>query len=349
MRHLSNRYVPWVAAGGMIFLILDSEHALTGAREGLELCCRAVIPSLFPFFVLSILLTNCLRGRPLPLFKPFGKLCGIPEGGESLLAIGLLGGYPVGAQCIYNSYHSGHLSKADAKRLLGFCSNAGPSFIFGILSALFSEARSVWILWLIHIISALLVGMLLPGKSSDRFTGKQAESFTVQHALKQSLHTMGYVCGWIILFRVVTVILNRWFLWLLPSSLQVIIIGMLELTNGCLTLNNVTSESTRFIICAALLAFGGACVGMQTASVCGELGTGMYFPGKILQSIFSVSLAIFVHPFLFPEQLPQNHTVSITATVICVILIAITILRFQKKTVAFQQPIMYNEKKVNSR
>ena len=43
-----------MAGVGLLILILDSSLALEGARTGMDLCIRTVIPSLFPFFVLSV-------------------------------------------------------------------------------------------------------------------------------------------------------------------------------------------------------------------------------------------------------------------------------------------------------
>ena len=40
------------ASMGMLVLILDGKTALEGARQGIELCLRTVVPSLFPFFLL---------------------------------------------------------------------------------------------------------------------------------------------------------------------------------------------------------------------------------------------------------------------------------------------------------
>ena len=47
-----------VAAIVMLILILDGRCALYGAAEGLELCIRTVIPSLFPFFFFSTNVTT---------------------------------------------------------------------------------------------------------------------------------------------------------------------------------------------------------------------------------------------------------------------------------------------------
>ncbi len=84
---------------GMLALILDGRTAIEGARQGIELCLRTVIPSLFPFFVLSILLTSSLLGSSLIVLRPLGRLFGMPEGAESLLIPAFLGGYPVGREC----------------------------------------------------------------------------------------------------------------------------------------------------------------------------------------------------------------------------------------------------------
>lgn len=93
---------------GMLALILDGRTAIEGARQGIGLCLRTVIPSLFPFFVLSILLTSSLLGSSLIVLRPLGRLFGMPEGAESLLIPAFLGGYPVGAQNVAAAFRSGN-------------------------------------------------------------------------------------------------------------------------------------------------------------------------------------------------------------------------------------------------
>jgi len=70
------------AALGIALLILDSKTALIGAQEGVTMCIQTVIPSLFPFFLFSILLTTSLMGRQIKLLTPICRLCRIPEGAE---------------------------------------------------------------------------------------------------------------------------------------------------------------------------------------------------------------------------------------------------------------------------
>ena len=146
----------------MLALILDGRTAIDGARQGIELCLRTVIPSLFPFFVLSILLTSSLLGSSLAVLRPLGRLFGMPDGTESLLIPAFLGGYPVGAQNVAAAFRSGQLTKPEAERMLSFCSNAGPAFLFGMAAAMFPRRWMAWALWGIHIVGALFAALLIP-------------------------------------------------------------------------------------------------------------------------------------------------------------------------------------------
>lgn len=283
----------WTGLGasiGMLILILDGKTALEGARQGIELCLRTVIPSLFPFFLLSILLTSSFIGMQLSPLQPLSRLFSIPTGAESILISAFLGGYPVGAQSISEAYHAGHLGKRDAERMLSFCNNAGPAFLFGMVAAMFPRKWMAWALWGIHIYSALLVSKLLPG-SGNRVQMEGNRAVSLSAAMVSAVKIMSQVCGWVVLFRVIIAFLSRWVLWILPTAAQVAVTGMLELSNGCCALNAIENISLRFVVCSGILAFGGLCVTMQTVSVTKGLSLKYYFLGKGLQTLFSLLLS----------------------------------------------------------
>lgn len=280
------------ASLGMLVLILDGKTALTGAQDGLELCLKTVIPSLFPFFLLSGLLTSAFAGRRLSLLRPLAALCGIPEGGESLLLTGFLGGYPVGAQSVTGIFRSGQLSRAEAERMLAFCNNAGPAFLFGMAAAMFPQRKMAFLLWQIHMLSAVFTAMLIPSGPPRAMTVSEGKNLTLPDAMHRAVPTMAYVCGWVVLFRILIAFLNRWVLWLLPVPAQVGITGLLELTNGCCALASISSVPMRFILCSGMLAAGGLCVIMQTVSVTEGLSLRFYFLGKGMQILFSLVLSV---------------------------------------------------------
>jgi hypothetical protein len=213
-------------ASAFLILILDSRAAAQAAAEGVQVCLRTVIPCLFPFFLLSGYLTGNLEGG-----KSIAKLFHCPENCGSVLLTGLLGGYPVGAKQAAEAWRMGIITKAQADRLLRFCSQAGPSFLFGIVSAQVGGVREGWILWGIQVLSALSVAWLLP-MEPDHYTPRNRAERKNNNLMTSALSAMASVCGWVILFSVVISFARRWFLWLLPDNLQILLCGLLELTSG---------------------------------------------------------------------------------------------------------------------
>ena len=296
-----NCLIPAAAAIGMLVLILDGRTAADGIRQGIQICLQTLIPSLFPFFVLSGILTASLIGRPIPGLGLVGKLCHIPQGCESLLAVGFLGGYPVGAATVRTAFEEGKLTAEEANRLAIFCNNAGPSFLFGILGSMFPSAKYVWCLWSIQIISAILTGFLLggaPRKNVSSFFG----AVNIVDSLNRGIRSMASVCGWVVLFRMVLALLGRWFLWMLDPAWTALLAGFLELSNGCLLLPNIPDPMTRFLVASVLLSAGGLCVLMQTSAVFPGLNLGQYLRGKLIHLILSILISAGV-VLLFRRQL----------------------------------------------
>lgn len=312
------RVITGILAGSvMLVIILDSKTALSGMQEGIRLCMQTIIPSLFPFFLLSGLITTSMLGQNMGLLRHLGKLCKIPVGSESLLVTGFLSGYPVGAQLVSRAYKDGNLTKDDAAHMMGFCSNAGPAFLFGMLSPMFHNPLAPWILWLIHIIGALSAAYLLPTKTSQSSIQLKAKTTTITDALQGAIRSMALVCGWIVIFRVILAFCNRWFLWAFPAAIQVLLSGTLELSNGCILLNKIPQEGLRFILASFMLSFGGSCVLMQTKSVTHELGLGQYFPGKAIQTLMSTVLSCITQYALFnSENIFPVHTSFLCALII---------------------------------
>lgn len=270
-----------LSAIGFLILILDSKTALSGAADGIELCLRTVIPALFPFFVISSVLLHSTITTPL-LHKLSSRLVGLPDGADTLLLPCFLGGYPVGAQSVYQMYANRRLTKQNAEKLLAFCNNAGPAFLFGMIGQVFQSKWMPWALWVIHIIGALTAAHCVPEIDSCAYSEKQTAA-SKENLMAKAVATMGVVCGWIVFFRVLTAFLDRWLLWLLPQSVRVALIGVLELSNGCCELAKIADPSIRFILCSVLLAVGGCCVTAQTVSVTPGLSLRYYCIGKLIQ------------------------------------------------------------------
>lgn len=112
--------------------------------------------------------------------------------------------------------------------------------------------------------------------------------------MPEAVLTMGTVCGWIILFRVLIAFLDKWLFWFLPQTVRVMLVGLLELSNGCCDLPCVSDVNTRFILCSGMLAAGGLCITAQTISVTPGLSLSYYSFGKGIQFLVSVVLSYSV-------------------------------------------------------
>ena len=296
-------------------LLLFPAESADAAREGLSLCFGSVLPSLFPFFVLSSLLVSSgaaeAFGHALePVMRPLFYLRGA---GAGALSLGLMGGYPVGARTVAELYRAGRLSRPEAERLLGFCNNAGPGFILGICGGtVLQSARAGAYLYLVHAASAVLTGVLLrrgallecdAGRRGRRTDGKRnirshgaetsrtrAAAFTA--AVRDSFAAVWSVCGYVVLFAV----LLRFVTLLLPG--RPLLVGFIELTNGVLSLPNGRGG---FVLCAVLLGWGGLSVHAQTLSVLEDTGLSArwYFIGKTVQAALSAPLALFIAKWLY--------------------------------------------------
>lgn len=313
-----NKWTALFPSFGLVLLILDAKCALEGAREGISLCTMTVIPSLFPYFVLTAMLTGCIG--PTKVLAPLGKMCRIPPGTEHLLLLSLLGGYPTGARSIRQAYENRQISLGQAKRMMGFCNHPGPAFLFGICGGLFGGVWKAFVLWGAMILSVLFTAMLLPGKQDKRISPHSPAPVSFPQAVQQALRSTASVCGWVVLFRIILRLLARWCFWLPGDLWQILVAGALEITNGCTMLPGIGQEGLRFFLCGIILCMGGLCVAMQVLSASGPVGFGLYILGKLLQTAICGAVLCLMQPVCFPAV--QRWGCWLPGTLICTMMAA---------------------------
>ncbi|MFQ8837056.1 MAG: hypothetical protein ACLR8L_04000 [Oscillospiraceae bacterium] len=265
-----------------VLLIALPQAAADGVRSALTLCGRVILPSLFPFFVCSNLFL--LLGYSARLSARFGgaaaKLLRLPPAAGSAFLLGLLGGYPAGAQAAGTLYARGELSGANAERALAVCNQAGPSFIFGVLGgAVFKSAAAGAFLYAVQIVSAVLVCRLTAKKqyAPAKAVAKppQPESFAA--AFSESVRRAGMSAIQICMFITVFSVLSCYFLLaagrFLPPEALPLVLGSLELSAGCAALADCAlALQWKLCIASALLSFGGVSVLAQSRAAVQEHG-----------------------------------------------------------------------------
>lgn len=144
-------------------LLFCSEAVSAAVAQTVDLCVGILLPSLFPFFVLSSFLTSTgILQRTAPhLDRLTHRLFGLPGSCSAAILLGAIGGYPVGARTVSELYSKGVCTKKDALQTLRFCNNAGPAFLVGSLGAgILGNKQLGILLYALHLICALLIGLL---------------------------------------------------------------------------------------------------------------------------------------------------------------------------------------------
>lgn len=304
-------------------LVQWPRQSSAAAVEGLNLCYTVIIPSLFPFFVLSSLVMELgmtgymdrgVRKVMGPLFRVSGRCA-------SALVLGLIGGYPVGAQAAVELYKKGQCSKTEAERMLAFCNTSGPAFILGAVGAgIFADSRVGVLLYLIHAVAAICVGILFRFYKTGDFgtehsvqmsAGTKRFSVAFTHSVKKSFASVLNICAFVVLFAVIIRMLRQAGVLrglaalFAPFGLGTVwgerlLTGILEVSSGVWSLAAGDPSAGSITAAAFMLGWGGLSVHCQVLSFAGDSGLSMkpYFLGKMLHGILSALLAVVVYSFI---------------------------------------------------
>ena len=300
-------------------LVTWPRETMSAMKDGLSLCGNVIVPSLFPFLVLSTLVVELGMSRYLgrllePVMAPLFRVNGACA---TALALGFIGGYPVGARTAIQLYRDGQCSKTEAERLLAFCNNCGPAFILGVVgTGVFGSSTAGLALYFGHLTASLLIGLLFRfykpgvGCSSHRANSPQfhAARCTVAftHAVTDAMQSTLNICAFVLFFAVVIRVLNCSGLFTLVSGLlaaglarfhisrlwiQRLLVGLLELSAGVSSLTG-GSLTARLSMAAFLLGWAGLSVHCQVMAFLGDSGLSMrtYLTGKFLHGLFSAAI-----------------------------------------------------------
>ena len=284
-------------------LVLWPGEAMGAMRDGLKLCGKVMAP----------------------LFRVNGACA-------SALALGFVGGYPVGARTAISLYQSGQCSKTEAERLLAFCNNSGPAFIFGVVGAgIFGSGALGLLLYLVHMAASLLVGLLFrfyrPGEGprSGRLQGVQFQTASFPtaftHSVTGALASTLNICAFVLFFTVIIRMLSLTavltglarLLSLLFGPLgfdqswaRRLLTGVLEVSSGVSSLTG-GSLSGRLSMAAFMLGWAGLSVHCQVLAFLGDSGLSMrtYLVGKLLHGGLSAALLGLLVPLL-PLEAPVS-------------------------------------------
>lgn len=131
--------------------------------QGMALWAKAVLPALFPFLILTGVLTKLGTAQKLAdRLSPLTEKIGLPGSAAYCLLVSLLSGYPVGSRTVADLYKGGAITREQAKRMSVLCSTSGPMFLVGSVGgAMFGSAAAGAVLLAAHLLAVIGVYLAL--------------------------------------------------------------------------------------------------------------------------------------------------------------------------------------------
>lgn len=262
-----------------IIMLLSPKAVFTGASEGLLLWFQIILPTLFPFLLITSLLLATGSMRLISsVFGPFlTRIFRVSPNGSFAVVTGFLCGYPMGAKTAADLTVSGCITKKEGQYLLSFCNNTSPVFIlnFVVWKTLGNDALLMPSLAILILSPVIVSFFTRPGRSFQnqkevRYT-KTAWSFQeIDDCIMDSFETLVKVGGYIILFSVLLSLFES-----LPISVPFLraALPLLEVTNGLVLLKEMQLPfNLLYPAVLGLTSFGGFCAAAQTQCMVQKAG-----------------------------------------------------------------------------
>lgn len=349
--NIQKRSVPKISRSSVFLVMLGSIlfgvllciyplEAANGATNGLGCCLNILIPSLFPFMVLSVFVIQ--SGAANYLDRPLGPFCRLifhlPGSSAAAIFMSMIGGYPVGARCVSALLEKGQISLQQAQRMLCFCINAGPAFVITAVGVGYlHNIQSGVILLISQLTACLLLGLFCRGRKNELLLPKgtsrksiASPSQTLIHSTADAARSICSMCCFVILFAVLIAFLE---IFIQDPVISSWIAAILEVTSGCARLSQV---ATPLWIFAFFIGWGGLCVHFQILSLLPSLPVplGKFFLFRLLHGVLCAGIAFFLckiwpvssETFSNVSTTPMIHVPDSPAAAACLIILCVVFL-----------------------
>jgi len=247
-------------------MILDAKGITACAAESLRVCLEVIIPSLFAPMALSAFLTK-------------SGICGVEP---LIFALSLVGGYPVGAVLLAEKVRENPGYAERAARMLAYCYCGSPVFIIAL-----SGEFGIYI-WLSNALACVLFALASNIRAENAgivFGGEyRVNSKTLIESVTSSGKALYQVCLMIVLFGVI-----------------IRIAEFAGITGGYFKafaeISFLTKIAPPIPLAAFITSFGGFCVLLQTAMICGgKVSLRNFFAARIPIALLSAGICKLIMP-----------------------------------------------------
>lgn len=313
----------------LALLLIFPRSAADYARRALNLVATALVPTLFPFMVISDLLYRCgfvsVVGKPLE--KPMQKIFRISGEGAGVMLLGMLCGFPIGAKCAVALYDSGRLDASECERLISLSSLPSAAFCISTVGlSLFSSVSVGIALYLSGVLSSIIVGIVtarlfraeyenLPIKKEA--PPRELSVADITEAVSSSAIGVVKISGFVLFFSVLLGVLGDIaLLKRLDGTPVALIYSLLELTSGVAQTAALSDVRVALTLTAFALGWSSLSIHLQIISLAAgrPLRFSRYLLSKLLVGVTS-ALLVLVGTSIFPLSIKSTGATMLTSGV----------------------------------
>ncbi len=311
----------------VIVLLAYSTFTASGVAEGLSYAAKYLIPSLFPFMVISSFTMYSGAYRTIgKLFSPFiSRLFRLPKATSAAIILSFVGGFPIGAKCTAMLYSSGQINEKQANQMMTFCVSSGPAFLItAVGTIMLGNGFLGIILYISQLLAAVVTGIIVGiffGDETDH-CGEHSDSKGICHSLICSCSDAAYsvieLTALVVVFTIavkiteqskVNHIVLEWINALGANDrlTEMILPVFLEVTGAC---RKICSGGFQPWVLSLAVGFGGLCVHLQIFHILRniKINKKIFFLFRLINSLFSSVITYVI--CIFYQPVSQTFAVS---------------------------------------
>ncbi len=267
-----------------------SEAFITGAR--LAVC--TVLPSVFPFMIISDLLSSAGMRFDGAVSRRLRGLLRMNSESLSILSLGLICGFPISARTASAAYTAGRMDRRGCELLCATASNPSAAFLISTVGALLGDLRIGALLYVCVAVSSVAISALHRSREANLTNAEYntGQKFDFVSSVKSAGASSVTVSSFIIAFSVMLSLLKS----LTKSDIIASLLSCpLEIGNAVFALSSAPYEShIRLCLLGFSLGFSGLSALMQTfAFLPPEISRRRIFTLKLEQGFLCAALALF--------------------------------------------------------
>lgn len=295
----------------LLFYVLINNHVVFETISySLDIWVNNLIPSMFPFFVISDILIsyNIVNYIPKFIINAFSFLFNIGPTSVTCFFLSLISGFPTSARNIKNYYNKGLLSLNEANHILLFTHFSNPIFILSTVSIFFLKNLNFgYIILISHYLGNFIIGLFLRNKSTIDNKNYNKNYFVCQNfskvliiSIKSAIDTLLLIVGTLTSFLIVSSFIVE--LLNFPPYPSAILKGILEMTMGLKDLANLNiGDIYKVVISTMFISFGGISVHLQVISqiVDTDIKYFNFFVARIYHALISGGIAYLLFIIIY--------------------------------------------------